>query len=56
MRTIALLFLLVGGLIYLLPYYRQWLGVPIPIEGENVHNIAVVAMIAGFAALVWSLR
>ena len=54
MRAIALLLLLAGVLIYLLPFYREALPVSIELANADTRNAAAGVVILGLIVLVWS--
>jgi len=56
MRTIALLFLLLGALTYLLPYYRGVVPFDIPLGDNQTVNVASALVILGIVAIIVSRR
>ena len=56
MRAIALLLLLFGVLVYLLPNYRSILPIWVPLSGGDVFNVAVVSVGVGIVLLILSTR
>ena len=53
MRSIALFLLLLGVLIYLLPFYRESLPVTIDLADADTRNTAAGVVVLGLIVLVW---
>jgi hypothetical protein len=56
MRSIALLLLLLGVLVYLLPTYRSILPIAVPLSRNDDFNVAVVSIGLGLVLFILSLR
>jgi hypothetical protein len=55
MRSIALLLLLLGVLVYLLPNYRSILPISVPLTGSDVFYVAVVSVGLGLVLFILSM-
>lgn len=53
MRSIALFLLLLGVLIYLLPFYRAGLPFTIDLADADARNTATGIVILGLIVLIW---